>query len=136
MLNQIFGGTFDVARQALNGLSRRQSAIANNVANIDTPGYQRREVTFEEALKVRIGEHPNRLVVTDPRHISRSIASDIGTGSGGVRERDVVAERNDANNVSIDEEMLLLVDTQLRYQALSQTTGRRLATLRSVIRGQ
>jgi hypothetical protein len=31
--------------------------------------------------------------------------------------------------------MLLLVDTQLRFQALSQATGKRIATLRTVIRG-
>lgn len=135
MLNQILGGGFDVARQALNGLSRRQSAIAANVANIDTPGYQRREVTFEDALKVQIGDRPSGLRVTDPRHISRAVGSDIGVGGSASGGRDVVAERNDANDVSIDEEMLLLVDTQLRFQALAQTTGKRLTTLRTVIRG-
>ena len=134
MLNQILGSGFDVARQALNGLSRRQTAIAANVANIDTPGYQRREVTFEDALRTQVETRTTGLRVTDPRHFTTSVSA--GSPDGTVRGRDVVAERNDANDVSIDEEMLLLVDTQLRYQALSQTTGRRLTTLRSVIRGQ
>ncbi|MCK9486260.1 MAG: flagellar basal body rod protein FlgB [Dehalococcoidia bacterium] len=134
MLNQILGSSFDVARQALGGLSRRQSAIAANVANIDTPGYRRREVTFEDALRVQIAERPAGLRVTDPRHISRTVGGDIGAGAGAYG-RPVVSERNDANDVSIDEEMLLLVDTQLRFQALAQTTGKRLTTLRTVIRG-
>jgi flagellar basal-body rod protein FlgB len=134
MLNQIFGGGFEVARQALNGLSRRQTAISANVANIDTPGYRRREVEFEQALREQIGVTPARLAATRPGHFTSTLVSNVGHGSSA-RERDVVSERNDANDVSIDEEMLLLVDTQLRFQALSQTTGQRLNTIRSVIRG-
>ncbi len=136
MLNQILGSGFDVARQALNGLSRRQTAIAANVANIDTPGYQRQEVTFEDALRVQTGARASGLQATDARHFTATPISGGAMADGGTRSRDVVAQRNDANDVSIDEEMLLLVDTQLRFQALSQTTGRRLTTLRSVIRGQ
>lgn len=135
MLNQIMDSSmFSVARQAMNGLSRRQSAIAANVANIDTPGYRRREVTFEDALKQQSTGSAGRLVATDDRHFAASPTSRDATG-GGQGTRDVVSERNDANDVSIDEEMLLLVDTQLRFQALSQTTGRRLTTLRGIIRG-
>jgi len=47
----------------------------------------------------------------------------------------VVSERNDANSVNIDEEMTLLAETQIRYQALTQSISTRLSTLRSVIRG-
>ncbi|GMU41541.1 MAG: hypothetical protein AMXMBFR23_24070 [Chloroflexota bacterium] len=133
MLGQIFAGSFSVARQALDGLSRRQDAIASNVANIDTPGYQRREVTFEDALMQRLGTGTTPLRVTDARHIAAP--SGGSPSDGAVRERDVVSSRNDANTVSIDEEMLLLAETQLRYQALTQGVGRRLSTLRTVIRG-
>jgi flagellar basal-body rod protein FlgB len=52
-----------------------------------------------------------------------------------VDPRDVIASRNDSNAVSIDEEMALLAETQIRYQALTQTLGTRLGTLRNVIRG-
>jgi len=134
MLNEILGGGFDVARQALNGLSRRQSAIAGNVANVDTPGYARREVVFEDALKERMGSSTARLQTTDSRHFKTTVVNG-STPGGDQRTRDIVSERNDANDVNIDEEMLLMVDTQLRYQALTQTTGRRLTTLRGIIRG-
>lgn len=134
MLQHVLGSGFDVARQALNGLSRRQAAISANIANVDTPGYQRREVAFEQALKEQVGIEPSRLAVTDEGHFK---AARTSAGADGVssRQRDVVSERNDANDVSVDEEMLLMVDTQLRFQALSQTTGQRIATLRTVIRG-
>jgi len=134
MLQQILGGGFGIARQALDGLSRRQSAISANVANVDTPGYQRREVDFEQALLERMGAGKTSLATTQPGHLTGTGTTTVGQGSTA-RTRDVVSERNDANDVSIDEEMLLLVETQLRFQALSQTTGQRLATLRTVIRG-
>ena len=52
-----------------------------------------------------------------------------------VTPRSLVASRNDGNAVDIDEEMALLAETQIRFQALSQGIGRRLSTLRTVIRG-
>lgn len=134
MLQNILGGGFEVARTALSGLSRRQSAISANVANIDTPGYRRRAVDFEGALKEQLAITPSRLVTTSDSHFTKALSRDVGQGSSAPA-RDVISERNDANDVSIDEEMMLLVDTQLRFQALSQATGTRLATLRTVIRG-
>lgn len=134
MLENILGGGFEVARTALTGLSRRQSAISANVANVDTPGYRRRAVDFEGSLKERLALSPAQMQATDSRHFTKTTTENVGQGSTSPA-RDVISERNDGNDVSIDEEMLLLVDTQLRYQALSQATGKRIATLRTVIRG-
>ncbi len=137
MLTSIFDTkAMQAARTALTGLSRRQEAISANVANIDTPGYQRRAVSFESSLAAELttgAESPHRLRTTDPRHIDRPSGS--ASDQGVVEARDVVSARNDGNNVSIDEEMTLLVETQIRYQALTQSVGRRIGTLRTVIRG-
>lgn len=136
MLTSIFDtAAIQAARTALTGLSRRQEAISGNVANIDTPGYQRRSVNFESSLasELSAGTSPHRLRTTDPRHMDR--ASGGGAEQGVSEVRDVVSARNDGNNVSIDEEMTLLVETQIRYQALTQSVGRRIGTLRTVIRG-
>lgn len=135
MLGEIMNGTaFAVARAALTGLSRRQEAVASNLANVDTPRYQRRQVDFEAALRRSIdGGSSATLARTDPRHLAAATGSPASGGS--VQPRDVVSTRNDGNDVSVDEEMTLLVETQIRYQALSQSVGTRLSTLRSVIRG-
>lgn len=123
------------ARAALDGLTRRQEAISSNVANVDTVGYRRKSVTFERALRDQIaaahGEHP--LATTHSSHVPN--ASMAGRDLNGIENRDVVASRNDDNKVSIDEEMSLLADTQLRYQALTQSINGRLGTLRNIIRG-
>lgn len=130
------GPALRAARTALTGLVRREQTIAANIANIDTPGYQRREVSFERALKASLGGEVRQasMTTTDPRHFTTA-----GRGPGNVPNsvipRDVVSARNDGNTVSIDEEMTLLAETQIRFQALSQTVGRRLSTLRTVIRG-
>ena len=123
------------ARAALDGLTRRQEAISSNVANVDTVGYRRKAVTFESALRDQIeaahGVQPLR--TTQPGHVPA--ASMSAHDVAGTEQRDVVASRNDDNRVSVDEEMALLADTQLRYQALTQSLSGRLATLRNVIRG-
>lgn len=140
MLSNILGGSaFSVARSALGGLARRQEAIASNLANIDTPGYARKAVDFESSLRTRMtssatgGIEAGSLLRTDERHLGRPGA--VGS-AGQTAGRDVISSRNDANSVSVDEEMSLMAETQLRYQALTQTVGTRMSTLRSVIRGQ
>ena len=137
MLSNILGGAaFGTARAALGGLARRQEAIASNLANIDTPGYVRKAVDFEATLRTRLtpgGVEGGALLRTDTRHLGRPQALEGGAEAAG---RDVISSRNDSNSVSVDEEMSLMAETQLRYQALAQTVGTRMGTLRSVIRGQ
>ena len=40
----------DLLRAGMRAADLRMKVIANNVANINTPGYQRREVVFEQRL--------------------------------------------------------------------------------------
>ena len=42
---------------ALDGLAARQRAIANNIANVNTPGYTAERVSFESALAASVAEH-------------------------------------------------------------------------------
>ncbi|MFA7249286.1 MAG: flagellar basal body rod protein FlgB [Dehalococcoidia bacterium] len=148
MLMGLFdAAAFRTAHSALTGLSRRQEAIASNIANVDTRGYARKEVSFEDALRAQISDDAGSsggaqgevtMETTDARHIGGGgpEAGAAGIAGSGTRPRDVVASRNDGNTVGVDEEMTMLVDTQLRYQALSQSLGTRISTLRTVIRGQ
>ena len=156
LMRLLDGPVLQAAQAALSGLSQRQEAIAANIANIDTPGYQRKDVSFEDALRAQLaggtasntggaaGGAGNAVALrrTDPRHIADGDSGGggiggVGDGAGsGSSPRDVVSSRNDANTVSIDEEMTRLVETQLRYQALSQSLGSRISTLRTVVRGQ
>ena len=134
MLSRLLNNaTIDFFRSALDGLARRQEAISNNIANIDTPGYQRQDVSFEDALRARLGETQTLpLATTAERHIqpTGAFASRLGQGQGTDA---VLSTRNDANNVDIDQEMSNLAETQIRYQTLSQALSNKLQTLRDII---
>jgi len=117
----------------LRGLSQRQQAVSNNIANIDTPGYQRQEVPFEAQLRQAIGQGSNRLATTDPRHIvaGGSARTQLGTQAAQL----LTSSRLDSNNVDIDQEMVTLSETQMRYQAAASALSTKISILRNVIRG-
>ena len=129
-------------RSALGGLQQRQQAIADNIANVDTPNYRAKAVTFEEALQAELAGRPTsspRLVrlgldATDARHIA--VEPVVG---GAVAARPVTFEtpdgtlRNDGNTVDVDREMSKLAETTILYNAIGQMTASKLGLLRSAI---
>jgi len=123
-----------ILQQALHGLAQRQTAIAGNIANVDTPGYKRQDVDFETSLRASLGMgSAPRLATTDPRHTAVAdsggslFQAASGAGNGGSR-----TGRNDGNDVDIDYEMTQLSETQLRYELLAQATSARFSTLHDV----
>ncbi|HZQ34582.1 MAG TPA: flagellar basal body rod protein FlgB [Dehalococcoidia bacterium] len=133
MVPSILGDSrLGVLQTALDGLAGRQQAIAGNIANIDTPGYQRKDVDFESSLRASIGAG-QRLATTDPRHMQiapagGSLLASAAGGNGGQS----TTGRNDDNNVDIDYEMTQLADTQLRYELMTQATAATFGTLNSI----
>lgn len=117
----------------LQGLSRRQEATSNNIANIDTPGYKRQEVPFETALQRQIGQGSEQLTTTDPRQFSSGskLRSQLGIDPAQL----LTSSRLDQNNVDIEQEMITLSETQMRYQAATSALNIKLGTLKEVIRG-
>ncbi len=81
---------FDMLSRLLDATETRHRAISQNVANVDTPGYQRMDVSFEEALAERLRRSPT----ADPN--SAAIEVTIDTTSPA---------RADGNNVDVDREM-------------------------------
>lgn len=126
----LFSGSIDLLNDALSGLSRRQQAIANNIANAETPGFKRAEVRFEELLRRRAeqagsGEapaHPGHLPLEGPAAFVPEVLAITNT-----------AGRPDGNNVEVEGEMGRLLQNELSYNAASQLMARKLAELRLVI---
>ena len=54
---------------ALDGLALRQRAIADNVANINTPGYTARRVSFEQALSTAVSNGSGAVAPTESRSL-------------------------------------------------------------------
>lgn len=132
-MNPLGDSTIGTVASWLKGLSQRQQVTSNNIANIDTPGYQRQSVPFESQLQRQLGRGSSQLSTTDPRHIS------TGSKLRGQLAMDPVqmltSSRADGNSVDIDQEMISLADTQMRYQAASTALSSKLRTIRNVIQG-
>ncbi|MGL4739106.1 MAG: flagellar basal body rod protein FlgB [Cellulosilyticaceae bacterium] len=98
----------DVTQKALDATMLRQQMVTNNLANIDTPGYRRYDVKFEEYLSKELGR--KGIGAVDTEKIQPTIYQDYVNFTG----------RLDGNNVNIDVETAELSKTKLKYDALIQ----------------
>lgn len=115
----------------LDGLSRRQQATSNNIANIDTPGYVRQSVNFETELQRQFGQTAKPMAATDARHFTggSSLRGQLGMDP----QQLMSSSRMDGNSVDIDQEMVTLTETQMRFQAASQALSKKLGIIRTVV---
>ncbi len=109
--------TASVIYSALNGLAARQRVIANNVANVETPGFIAGRVTFEDSLRTAIAN-----------------GDDAVTSSVSTRSSTDPVNMN-GNNVSLDNEVVGLTQTDLAYQLLIQAINQKFGLLRTAIGG-
>ena len=119
---------------SLDGLSLRQRVTANNIANIDTPGYKAQHVKFETQLRLALRSVDDRgfaMQTTDPDHLGTAEIERASILTVESKDSDM---RNDANNVDMDLEMASLAETSVRYQALTQLAGARFALIKSIVR--
>ncbi len=119
-VNKLFGGTVELAHQALNLRLERQNLISANIANMNTPGYTVQEFSFADALKSAVAG-VGRLTRTDPRHL------DVPPSQS------VAAVRDERRPVDLDEEMLKLSENALFYQVTARIVSKKLAGMRYVI---
>lgn len=115
--------------KSLGYLWAKQAAIADNVANAETPGYKEKVVTFEESLKSRLLQAARK---DAPVKAMRQALE----GSAFRVAEQTVQTRMDDNGVNVTAQMSEAIRTayQMRYVMSSINSG--LSTLRSAIRGQ
>jgi flagellar basal-body rod protein FlgB len=133
--------TFLTAQGALDGLAARHAALSDNLANVNTPGYKRKEVPFEAALRRAVGEtlspqtgvpaRPMRGYAPQP---VRGYAPQPVRGYAPQPVRDLSSSaRMDGNNVDIEREVVQMAENTLRYQTLTQYISGFFSGLKSVI---
>jgi flagellar basal-body rod protein FlgB len=100
---ELFDTTQLGLERALAGASRRQAAIAENLANVNTPGYQRKDVDFHSALQQAFAAGRDAVARVEP-----------------VARVDAAAPmRADGNSVDLDAEAAAQAQTGLEYEALA-----------------
>ena len=105
----------------------RNEAIANNIANVDTPGYKRIDVNFEDVLDREMRDA--RYVSVDEK-VNRLMTSRLEVGV--YKDHGDFSYRMDENNVDIDTENTALASNQLKYNALIQSINQEFARLNMV----
>jgi flagellar basal-body rod protein FlgB len=109
--------TGSVIYAALNGLAARQRVIANNVANVETPGFIAGRVSFEDSLRAAVSDG----------------SSPAGISVATLPAADAV--NLNGNNVSLDNEVVSLTKTDLAYQLMVQAINQKFGLLRTAIGG-
>lgn len=121
--------TYKLLQKALDASSLRSKTSANNIANVNTKGYKKYYVTFEESLKNQV-DNLNLKTTTD-KHITD--ATSIGEAKV---EQDTTSSMNpDGNNVDIDSEMANQAANTMMYNALITQVNSRLSLERYIING-
>ena len=103
-----------VLKQSLDAASLRQTTIASNLANVETPNYQRKEVVFESELQKALDSKEIPGMVTNPKHIEIG-KRDIQNVQPKVIVDKTRTKVSGVNNVDVDQEMSGLAKNQLYY---------------------
>lgn len=111
-----------VLASALDGVSLRQQVIADNIANVDTPGFRATSVDFESQLNAAISdgsfESGSRVDVG-----ATTTPTDTPVGANG-------------NNVDLRKETMAAMQSQFQYQILTRAVTERFNIIKTSVSGQ
>lgn len=128
MLNQAFNA-INLQKRALDASWLRQSVLSENIANINTPGYKRKDVVFDTMLEDFLSGSRASLVTTNPKHMGGAV---IGEPTVSVEDRTNL--RLDGNNVNIDTEMAEIAQNSIKYNAMTTDVNNQIRRLKAAIR--
>lgn len=119
----------EVITKALAGSARRGELIANNLANVSTPGYKRQDIDFKSALKKEMGSANSiSLKTTQAKHLPFSRQYTSIKSSKNTRNN-----RNDGNSVDIDTEMAELAKNSIYYNVMANRAAGHFSSINQVI---
>lgn len=124
----MFGNTIAMAQKSLDCLWKKQEVLSNNLANIDTPGYKRQQVSFEETFR-------KRLTAADETKSAAKMREAIEGTNYTIYSRSDSA-RVDENSVNADVEESEMTRTWLHYYYLLQSVTSDVKRYQTAIKGQ
>ena len=114
----IFDSTQLVLDRAISGATLRNAVLANNVANVDTPGFQPSDVDFHAALKGALAGGPSAIEAV--QFSAESSATPT-------------ALRADGNGVDAEAESAKLAENGLELSALTEVAGARVTIMKTAM---
>lgn len=125
--------TLNLLAKGLGTSALRHKVISNNIANVNTPGFKRQVVSFEDEMaKVFDGRPELTGKRTDDRHIPIDNVNYMDVTPSVTTDR-VHIMRNDRNNVDIDVEMADLSKNTMLYQIESTRLASMFSDLNDII---
>jgi flagellar basal-body rod protein FlgB len=118
-----FDRTIDLIQDRLSLNSTQQKVISSNLANLNTPGYAAKEVSFESVLRESLEEDVLRMVKTDSKH------HDPGDLAAELKSPEI----NESGPVDLDWEMMKLSKNSIDYQYMVSLISKKFAGLRNAI---
>jgi flagellar basal-body rod protein FlgB len=109
--------TLDAMEAYMTRLSQRQQIVASNLANIDTPGFKTKDISFHATIQELLSENAVNPQTTHPEHIQGMLQV---FPPAQVFEVQGLVSRADENNVDLDREMLKLSETSFAYSLITQ----------------
>ena len=128
MINTNIYNYINVLDKAADAANSRNQILSNNIANVDTPNYRRKEVSFERYLEMAlIGDESLDKRVDDINTHLNDFGGLIYT------DHSVLSYRLDGNNVDIDTEQAYLAENQIRYNTLISQIGQEFSRYKTVL---
>lgn len=130
-----------VNETAINLREQRQSVLASNIANADTPNYKARDIDFSKAMQTALARSnapATDLNKTNPAHLDAktSVDGDVGTNGVPLLYRSPLQPNADGNTVDMDVERNQFAENAVHYEAgLTMITGQ-IKDMLSVIQAQ
>ena len=124
---------FSLLTGRMSWLSARQSVLAQNVSNADTPNYVAHDMKPMDFENMVSGQNSGTaLALTNVRHIS------IHAESGPFEEEEATGEGGtpSGNVVSVEQEMIKLSDTQIQYQTAANLYQKAVNMFRTALGGR
>jgi len=119
----VFDKTIKMIEDRLSLNSMNQKVISGNLANINTPGYKAKELSFENALRESLEEHVLNMVRSNSRHL------DPDDPLQAMQTQEVV----ETGPVDLDTEMVALTKNSIEYQHMVGLLNKKFTMLKTAI---
>lgn len=128
MINSTSFDYINLLTKAADASWKRETVISNNIANVNTPGYKRKDLNFQGVLTEELGRCKHESLDSKVSDVDLSrLDPQIYVDSANY------SYRMDGNNVDIDTENVELASEQIRYEGLTDCINSEFERMKAVI---
>lgn len=128
---ETFYSRMDYLKKGMDGLWARNSVIADNIANVDTPGYKAKNINFEEVFSEYLSNKEKEKQLKEKYDIDADAV--LRSSRFSIYEKEGLNTKANGNNVDMDREMAALSENTMRYNLLTEEINFQLRIMKDVI---